>query len=320
MATTPERAGVPRPARDTRSQTPRRSETETPRRREAETPRDGLAAHILRVVGTLPVHILLVVIAVLWLMPTLGLFFTSLLLPSDIASGGWWQVFTEPSRMTLDNYAKVLDDPAITSALLTTLWIAIGSTVLPIFIAALAGYAFAWMDFPGRDWLFIGVIAMLVVPLQMALIPMFSLYNRLGIFDTVAGLILFHTAFGLPFAIFLLRNFFIGIPKELLEAARIDGASELGIFFRLVLPLGLPAIASVGIFQFLWIWNELLVALTLGRETQPITVAIFSQMRQFGANIDVIAPAAFLSLVVPLIVFFAFQRYFVQGLLAGSVK
>jgi len=320
MATTPEHAGAPRPARDTRGPTPRGSEAEAPRHDEARAPRHGLAARILRGVGTLPVHILLVVIAVLWLMPTLGLFFTSLLLPSDIASGGWWQVFTEPSRMTLDNYAKVLDDPAITSALLTTLWIAIGSTVLPIFIAALAGYAFAWMDFPGRDWLFIGVIAMLVVPLQMALIPMFSLYNRLGIFDTVAGLILFHTAFGLPFAIFLLRNFFIGIPKELLEAARIDGASELGIFFRLVLPLGLPAIASVGIFQFLWIWNELLVALTLGRETQPITVAIFSQMRQFGANIDVIAPAAFLSLVVPLIVFFAFQRYFVQGLLAGSVK
>jgi len=320
MATAPERAGAPRPSHENTAGARQDGEAGPRPNGEAQPPRGGLAARILRVIGTLPVHILLVVIAVLWLMPTLGLFFTSLLLPSDIAAGGWWHVFTEPSRMTLENYAKVLDDPAITSALLTTLWIAIGSTVLPIFIAALAGYAFAWMDFPGRDWLFIGVIAMLVVPLQMALIPMFSLYNRLGIFDTVAGLILFHTAFGLPFAIFLLRNFFIGIPKELLEAARIDGASELGIFFRLVLPLGLPAIASVGIFQFLWIWNELLVALTLGRETQPITVAIFSQMRQFGANIDVIAPAAFLSLVVPLIVFFAFQRYFVQGLLAGSVK
>ena len=148
----------------------------------------------------------------------------------------------------------------------------------------------------------------------------FSLYNRLRIYDTVVGLILFHTAFGLPFAIFLLRNFFIGIPKDLMESARIDGASELYIFVRIILPLGLPAIASLGIFQFLWTWNDLLVALTLARSTQPITVAIFSQLRTFGSNIDIIAPATFVSLVIPLAVFFAFQRYFVQGLLAGSVK
>jgi alpha-glucoside transport system permease protein len=154
----------------------------------------------------------------------------------------------------------------------------------------------------------------------MALIPMFSLYDTLGIFDTILSLVLFHTAFGLPFAIFLLRNFFIGIPKDLMEAARIDGASEFRIFFRLILPLGLPAIASLGIFQFLWTWNDLLVALVFGRETQPITVAIFSQLRQFGSNVDIIAPATFVSLLIPLMVFFAFQRYFVQGLLAGSVK
>src|SRR3712207_6216000 len=156
---------------------------------------------------------------------------------------------------------------------------------------------------------------MLVVPIQMALIPIFSLYNDLGIYDTVLGLILFHTAFGLPFAIFLLRNFFIGIPKDILESARIDGASEIRIFLRLILPLGLPAVASLAIFQFLWTWNDLLVALTFGRDTQPITVAIFSQLRQFGSNIELIAPASFVSLAIPLVVFFAFQRYFVQGLL-----
>ncbi len=206
------------------------------------------------------------------------------------------------------------------SALWTTVLIAVGGTILPIIIAAFAGYAFAWLEFPGRDWLFILVIALLVVPIQMALIPMFSLYTDLGIFDTVLSLVLFHTAFGLPFAIFLLRNFFIGIPKDLMEAARIDGASEMRIFLRLILPLGLPAIASLAIFQFLWTWNDLLVALTFGRETQPITVAIFSQLRQFGANIELIAPATFISLIIPLAVFFAFQRYFVQGLLAGSVK
>jgi alpha-glucoside transport system permease protein len=168
--------------------------------------------------------------------------------------------------------------------------------------------------------LFVVVIGLLVVPLQMALIPIFSLYNHIGIFDTVFSLILFHTAFGLPFAIFLLRNFFIGIPKDILESARIDGASEFRIFIRLILPLGLPAIASLAIFQFLWTWNDLLVALTFGRTTRPITVAIFSQLAEFGSNIEIIAPAAFISLSIPLVVFFAFQRYFVQGLLAGSVK
>jgi len=214
----------------------------------------------------------------------------------------------------------LIHNSTITHSLVTTAEIAIGGTVLPIVIAALAGYAFAWLDFPGRDWLFLLIIGLLVVPLQMALIPVFSIYNKLHLYDTVLGLVLFHTAFALPFAIFLLRNFFIGIPKELLEAARIDGASEMRIFLRLILPLGVPAIASLSIFQFLWTWNDLLVALSLARNTQPLTVAIFSQLRQFGSNLDVIAPAAFLSLTIPLVVFFAFQRYFAQGLLAGAVK
>jgi alpha-glucoside transport system permease protein len=240
--------------------------------------------------------------------------------PADLVENGWWTFLTKPSDLTLDNYRAIFDNEAITSSLWTTLQIAVGATILPIFIAALAGYAFAWLEFPGRDWLFIAVIAMLVVPLQMALIPMFDIYTRVGIFDTELSMILFHTAFGLPLAIFLLRNFFIGIPKDLLEAARVDGASEVYIFVRLILPLGLPAIASLAIFQFLWTWNDLLVALTFGRETQPITVAIFSQLRQFGGNIELIAPATFVSLAIPLAVFFAFQRYFVQGLLAGSVK
>jgi alpha-glucoside transport system permease protein len=278
---------------------------------------ESTAARILRALAKSPIQALLVVIGLFWLVPTIGLFVISLMDPADLASNGWWTVFSEPSRLTLENYRTLIDNEAITSSLWTTLWIAIGGTVVPIFIAALAGYAFAWLEFPGRDWLFILVIALLVVPLQMALIPMFSLYNTFRISDTIWAI---HTAFGLPFAIFLLRNFFIGIPRELLEAARIDGASEIRIFLRLILPLGLPAIASLAIFQFLWSWNDLLVALTFGRETQPITVAIFSQLRQFGANLELIAPASFVSLAIPLIVFFAFQRYFVQGLLAGSVK
>ncbi len=245
---------------------------------------------------------------------------TSLLSAEDYLEGGWWQFLSEPSKFTFENYSAIFHNETITSSFVTTVWIAIGGTLLPIIIGALAGYAFAWLEFPGRDWLFVIVIALLVVPLQMALIPMFEVYDTVGIADTVLAIVLFHTAFGLPFAIFLLRNFFIGIPRDLLEAARIDGASEIRIFVRLILPLGLPAIAALAIFQFLWTWNDLLVALVFGRETQPLTVAIYRQLAEFGANIEIIAPATFVSLVIPLIVFFAFQRYFVEGLLAGSVK
>jgi alpha-glucoside transport system permease protein len=281
---------------------------------------EGVAARILRVVAKAPVHLFLVFVGLLWLVPTLGLFLTSLLPAATFGYNGWWKIISKPSLSTWENYHEIFQNHAITHSLVTTLEIAVGGTVLPILVAALAGYAFAWLEFPGRDWIFLVVIGLLVVPLQMALIPIFSLYSHAGIFDTVLSLILFHTAFGLPFAIFLLRNFFIGIPKDILESARIDGASEFRIFLRLILPLGLPAIASLAIFQFLWTWNDLIVALTFGRNTQPITVAIFSQLTEFGSNIDIIAPAAFISLAIPLAVFFAFQRYFVQGLLAGSVK
>jgi alpha-glucoside transport system permease protein len=267
-----------------------------------------------------PIHLVLLVFGLLWLIPTIGLFVTSLMEPTDFQQQGWWNYLAHPGQLTLDNYRAVFHNQAIMDSLWTTVLVAVGGTAVPVIVGALAGYAFAWLEFPGRDWIFIIVVALLVVPLQMALIPIFSLYNHLHLFDTILGLILFHTAFGLPFAIFLLRNFFIGIPKDILESARIDGSSEVRIFLRLILPLGLPAIASLAIFQFLWTWNDLLVALTFARSTQPITVAIFSQMRQFGSNIELIAPAAFLSMVVPLAVFFAFQRYFAEGLLAGSVK
>jgi alpha-glucoside transport system permease protein len=287
---------------------------------ELPNPADSVAAKVLRAIARAPINLVLVVLGALWLVPTFGLFITSILPASSLASKGWWQIFSHPSTATWSNYNALFHNHGLIAALKTTAYIAVGNTILVVVLGAMAGYAFAWLDFPGRDWIFIGVIGLLVVPLQMALIPMFKLYDTFGIFDTVISIVLFHVAFGLPFAIFLLRNFFVGIPKDILESARIDGANEFWIFLRLMLPLGLPAIASLAIFQFLWTWNDLIVALTFGQNVQPITVWIFGQLREFGTSIDVIAPASFISLVVPLAVFFAFQRYFVQGLLAGSVK
>lgn len=282
--------------------------------------KDGFALRIGQWARRAPLQIVLMLIALAWLVPTLGLFFTSLLPADLISQEGWWKVVSDPSLATFANYRAVFDNEALTSSLWVTLQIAVGNTVLLVLVAALAGYAFAWLEFPGRDALFVVVIGLLVVPLQVALIPIFKIYNDAHLFDTVLGLILFHVAFGLPFGIFLMRNFFVGIPKDLLESARIDGASEIRIFFKLMLPLALPAIASLAIFQFLWTWNDLIVALTFARDTKPITVEIFSQLRQFGTNIELIAPASFLSMIIPLGVFFAFQKSFANGLLAGSVK
>ncbi len=268
-----------------------------------------------------PATALLAVVALLWLVPTIGLLVSSFRSAADNADSGWWTALTAPAQLTLQPYENLLDDPTMVSAFLNTVLITLPSSLLIVVVASLAAYAFAWMRFRGRDVLFLIVVGLLVVPLQVALIPVARLYDLLGLFGTIPGVVLFHVAFGLPFAIFLLRNFFVGIPHELLEAARMDGASEWTVFSRVVLPLGLPAIASLLIFQFLWVWNDLLVALVFaGGETQPLTVAIREQLRSFSANIDVIAPAAFLQMIVPLLVFFAFQRYFVQGLLAGSQR
>jgi alpha-glucoside transport system permease protein len=236
------------------------------------------------------------------------------------AQSGWWTIFDRLSSVTFDNYRSILDNDLIVHSFWNTVLITLPATLLVVGIASLAAYAFAWIDFPGRDWTFVIVVALLVVPIQVALIPVASLYGRLGIYGDILGVVLFHVAFGLPFAIFLLRNFFIGIPRDLMEAARIDGASESRIFFRLILPLGVPALASLAIFQVLFVWNDLLVGLTLAQSKQPLNPLIAQQLRQFGSNLDVIAPAAFISLVVPLTIFALFQRYFVQGLLAGSVK
>jgi alpha-glucoside transport system permease protein len=279
------------------------------------------AARITRLVSRGPVYVVLIVIAVLWLLPTIGLFVASLRSNADNAETGWWTVFVKPSELTLENYRRILDNSAITSSLWNSVMITVPTTLLVLLLGAMAGYAFAWIPFRGRDPLFLVVVALLVVPLQLALIPIAKLFGTLGLFGTLPGVVAFHVAFGLPFAVFLLRNFFAGIPQELMEAARMDGASEASIFVKVVLPLGMPALASLAIFQFLWTWNDLLVGLVFaGSDNRPITVAIQQQTEEFGNNLNVIAPAAFLSMIVPLAIFLAFQRYFVRGLLAGSSK
>jgi len=282
--------------------------------------REGVAPRLTRFFSKAPINLLLVLLAIFWLIPTFGLFVTSILAPTDQAAAGWWTFVTKPSHWTFQNYTNMFNNEGIVHALWVTVLITLGATVLPIIVGAMAGYALAWIDFPFRDWVFITVVALLVVPIQSALIPIFKLYNTLNLFDTIPGLILFHTAFALPFAVFLLRNFFVGIPKDLMEAARIDGASEYRLFFKVVLPLGVPALASLAIFQVLFVWNDLLIGLVLAQNNQPIAPQIAGQLRQFGSNLDVLAPAAFFSALIPLTVFALFQRYFVQGLLAGSVK
>lgn len=279
------------------------------------------AQRIVRFVTKTPLHVVLILLALFWMTPTFGLLITSFRPVEHISQSGWWTALTDPRQLTLEPYRNILENDGLVQALLNTLYITLPTTAGVVLVAALAAYALAWIDFKGREIMFLVVIALLVVPLQMALIPMARLFGDLNIFGTVWAAILFHIAFGLPFAIFLLRNFFIGLPHELLEAARIDGASEWQIFSRIVMPLGMPAIAALAIFQFLWTWNDLLVGLVFtGGQNIPITVFIRDLLRQFGGNLDIIAPGAFLSMIVPLTVFFLFQRYFVQGLLAGSVK
>ncbi|QEU94030.1 carbohydrate ABC transporter permease [Streptomyces kanamyceticus] len=281
----------------------------------------SLGGRIAGLLGSTALRVFLVLVGLFWLVPTIGLLLGSFRTPADMSESGWWKVFTAPSQMTLDNYTNLLKDETITDSILSSVMITVPATLLVVIIGSLAGYAFAWMDFPGRDWWFLGVVSLLVVPVQVALVPIADLFGKIGIFATTIGVITFHVAFGLPFAIFLLRNFFAEIPRELLEAARLDGAGELRLFVRVVMPLGAPAIASLGIFQFLWVWNDMLIALIFAdAKHPPITVALQQQVRFFGDNVQILAPGAFISMVIPLAVFFAFQRQFVSGVMAGAVK
>ncbi|KPK47200.1 MAG: sugar ABC transporter permease [Dehalococcoidia bacterium SM23_28_2] len=288
-----------------------------------------------RTVARFPLHVAIIGLMVLWSVPTIALLVSSFREPTAIASSGWWNAIKEPFDLTVGNYQSVLEKQGMARAFVNSIIITVPSTVLVILVAALAAYAFAWMKFPARNLLFLLMVALLVVPVQMTLIPVLRLYTDvtvdaelplLGgrIFGTSSyvGIWVAHTAYGLPFAIYLLRNFFGSLPRDLFESAYLDGASDVGVFFRIVLPLSMPAISALAIFQFLWVWNDLLVALILlGDPTlAPMTLKITSLVSSFGTNYQVLTAAAFISMALPLFIFFALQRYFVQGILAGAVK
>ena len=272
------------------------------------------------------INVVVLVAMLLWILPTLGLLVTSFRPASDVAYSGWWTALTSPlkfTQYTIENYQSVLSSGGMFTAFRNSFVITIGGTVIPVFLAALAAFGLSKLHFGGRGFFFGLILMMLVVPTQMTFIPVLRLYNKLSLSGTFVGLWLVHTGYGLPFSIFMLHTFFESLPDELFEAAHIDGASVWTTFMRLAIPLSLPAIASLVIFQFLAVWNDLLVALIYlgGHEAvAPLTVRLSSLVGSHGQDWHLLTAAAFISMVVPLIVFFSLQKYFVRGLLGGAVK
>jgi alpha-glucoside transport system permease protein len=285
------------------------------------TSRESASARILRSLNRTPIHIFLGIVAVIWLAPTIGLLVTSFRPRTDIQSSGWWDILST-LRFTAINYESVLNAQGMSRAFLNSVIISVPSTLLPLLICSLAAYAFSWLRFPFRDTLFLVVVALMMVPVQVGFLPLLQLFRPFQLTQGFIGIWLAHTAFALPFGIFLLRNFFITLPRDLIEAARIDGSSSIGVFRTIVLPLSVPALAAYGIFQFLWVWNDLLMSLIFisKNENYPMTIQVTTLLGTYGTEWNLLAAAAFLLMFLPLVVFFSLQRYFVQGLLAGSVK
>ena len=288
-----------------------------------------------RRLGSLPTHLVVGFLMFVWLIPTIGLFISSFRPSQAVQSSGWWTILFQPSQVTLQNYAYVLAQSGIWSGFINSLFITIPATIIPIFVAAFAAYAFAWMSFPGRNILFVAIVGLLVVPLQTTFIPILELYASIrinfgpiqipnGLNGQFLALWLAHTGYGLPFAVYLLRNYMGGLPREVFESASIDGAGPVTAFFRLALPMSVPVIAALAIFQFLFVWNDLLVALIYigfaNPQNAPLTIAVANLVGNFGNGWWYLAAAAFISMVLPLAVFFALQRYFVRGIVGGSVK
>jgi alpha-glucoside transport system permease protein len=284
------------------------------------------------------VRLAVLLIVILWVIPTLGVLVTSFRPEAEVDASGWWTVFAhvfDSAQWTFENYSLALDQNGLANAFLNSLAVTIPSTVIPVTIAAFAAYAFSWMKFRGRFLMFVLVVGLMVVPLQMALIPILRLYANGGIFagrvlipdfdlnGSFLAMWLAHTGFGLPLATYLLRNYIGALPSEIIESAKIDGADHFTIFWRLIVPLSVPALAAFAIFQFLWVWNDLLIAYVfLGgtEETRVLTIALANLIGTQGENWHLLTTAAFISMSLPLIVFFSLQKYFVRGLTAGSVK
>src|SRR5215212_1634687 len=266
-------------------------------------------------------HAAVIILVFLWIVPTLGLLINSLRPASEVSSSGWWTALFPPWDFTLDNYARVLDANDLGDSFVNSLFITIPATVIPVMVAAFAAYAFAWMSFPYRNAIFITVVGLLVIPLQSTLIPVLRLLAATGIAGEFLAVWLAHTAYGLPFAIYLLRNYMGGLPREVFESASIDGASPTTAFFRLALPMSVPVIASLAIFQFLFVWNDLLVSLIYigptDPENLPMTVRVASLVSSLGGQTHILTAAAFLTMILPLIVFLLLQRYFVRGITGG---
>jgi alpha-glucoside transport system permease protein len=269
--------------------------------------------------------LVLTLLCVLWMIPLLGTFITSFRSLDAVNSSGWWTVFRHPTTMdlTLDNYQKALTGNAeMGRAMINSLAITLPATFIPILIAAFAAYAFTFMEFPGRDVLFLTIVSLLVVPNYVSFVPILKLYKELGLNGTFPAVWLAHIGFGMSLAIYILRNYMATLPKTIIESAKIDGASHYQTFFRLVLPMSVPALAAFAIFQFLWVWNDLLVALVFigPGENEPVTVGLTHLKTQLGQGWELTTAGGFLTMIVPIIVFLALQRYFVRGLTAGAVK
>jgi alpha-glucoside transport system permease protein len=274
--------------------------------------------------GVLVVRLVVLLLCLIWLVPTVGLLVSSFRDKEAVDSSGWWTVFTSPldfSQWTLQNYSEVLGENDMGTAFVNSLVVAVPATIIPIMVAAFAAYAFTFMRFKGRDTLFVIVVGLLVVPLQVAFVPLLQLLGNLGLVGTFPAVWLAHTGFGMPLAIYILRNYMASLPKSIIESAEVDGASHFRTFWALIIPMSVPALAAFAIFQFLWVWNDLLVALIfLQTDTPVVTSQLRSLIGELGQQWHLLTAGAFISITIPLIVFFALQRFFVRGLTAGSVK
>lgn len=293
----------------------------------AFTPDTERISYTLRkILSGATLRVVVAIICFIWTLPTVGVLISSFRSSNDIRMSGWWTTLETPfefTQWTLENYGRVIATDGMGNAFLNSLIVTIPSTVIPITIAAFAAYAFAWIKFPGRDFFFTIVVGLIVVPLQMALIPVLRLYIKFDLNGTFLGIWLAHTGFAIPMAVYLLYNFISQLPRDLIEAASIDGASHFQIFAGLALRLSMPAIASFAVFQFLWIWNDLLVALVFlgtGPDVAIVTSRLSELVGSRGQDWHLLTAGAFVAMIIPLIVFFSLQRYFVRGLLAGSVK